>query len=51
MDTSGDNLFKILYKDASPDQKRAILKSLQQSHGKTFNMNWDEVKDNNYDEA
>lgn len=51
VDTSGDNLFKVLYQDATPEQKRAIMKSLQQSHGKTFNMNWDEVKDNSYDEA
>ena len=51
VDTSGDNLFKVLYQDATPEQKRAIMKSLQQSHCKTFNMNWDEVKDNSYDEA
>lgn len=46
-----DNLFKVLYKDANPEQKRAMLKSIQQSHGKVLNMNWSEVKDNSYDEA
>ncbi len=51
MDTTGDNLFKVLYKDANPEQKRAMLKSIQQSHGKVLNMNWSEVKDNSYDEA
>lgn len=51
MDTNGDNLFKVLYKDANPEQKRAMLKSIQQSHGKVLNMNWSEVKDNSYDEA
>lgn len=51
MDTTGDKLFKVLYKDANPEQKRAMLKSIQQSHGKVLNMNWSEVKDNSYDEA
>lgn len=27
-----------------------MMKSLQQSHGKTLNMNWDEVKDKNFEE-
>ena len=50
VDASGDNLFKVLYNDATPDQRRAMMKSLQQSHGKTLNMNWDEVKDKNFEE-
>ena len=50
VDTSGDKLFKVLYQGANPEQKRAMMKSLQQSNGKVLNMNWDEVKDNNYDE-
>ena len=49
VDTSGDNLFKILYKDATPDQRRAMMKSMQQSKGRTLNMNWDEVKDKNFE--
>lgn len=50
VDASGDNLFKVLYNDATPDQRRAMMKSLQQSHGKTLNMNWDEVKDKNFED-
>ena len=50
MDTSGDKLFKVLYQGANPEQRRAMMKSLQQSNGKVLNMNWDEVKNNNYDE-
>ena len=50
VDASGDNLFKVLYNDATPDQRRAMMKSLQQSHGKTLNMNWEEVKDKNFED-
>ena len=45
VDTSGDNLFRVLYQGATPEQRRAMMKSMQQSNGRTLNMNWDEVKD------
>ena len=50
VDTSGDNLFRVLYQGATPEQRRAMMKSMQQSNGRTLNMNWDEVKDKNFEE-
>ena len=50
MDTSGEKLFRVLYEGATQEQRRAMIKSLQQSNGKVLNMNWDEVKDKNFEE-
>ncbi|KNB44269.1 protein SGT1-like protein [Blastocystis sp. subtype 4] len=50
VDTSGEKLFRVLYEGATQEQRRAMIKSLQQSNGKVLNMNWDEVKDKNFEE-
>ncbi|KAL7791427.1 SGS domain-containing protein [Trichoderma ceciliae] len=36
--------FKKLYKDASPEQQRAMMKSFTESNGTSLSTNWDEVK-------
>jgi suppressor of G2 allele of SKP1 len=38
-----DEFFKKLYKDASPDVQRAMMKSYQESNGTSLSTNWDEV--------
>jgi len=35
--------FKKLYKDASPDTRRAMMKSYIESNGTALSTNWDEV--------
>ncbi|KAH6611532.1 hypothetical protein Trco_001552 [Trichoderma cornu-damae] len=37
--------FKKLYKGASPEQQRAMMKSFTESNGTSLSTNWDEVKD------
>lgn len=44
--TGGEaDFFRQLYESADDDAKRAMIKSMQQSHGTKLNMSWDEVKD------
>lgn len=38
-----DDFFKKLYGNSSDDQKRAMMKSFQESNGTTLSTNWDEV--------
>lgn len=42
---SGDpnDFFKTIFKDASPDVKRAMMKSYTESNGTSLSTNWDEV--------
>lgn len=45
-DGGGDevnNFFKKLYKDASPDVRRAMMKSYQESNGTALSTNWEDV--------
>lgn len=35
--------FKQIYKGASPDAQRAMMKSYQESNGTALSTNWDEV--------
>lgn len=42
-DAGVDDFFKKLYKDASPDVRRAMMKSYQESNGTSLSTNWDEV--------
>lgn len=39
-----DTFFKRLYKDASPDVRRAMMKSYQESNGTALSTDWDKVK-------
>ncbi|KAB8360643.1 hypothetical protein FH972_024381 [Carpinus fangiana] len=41
--TRGDFFFKKLFKGATPDQQRAMMKSYQESGGTSLSTNWDEV--------
>ncbi|KAK4621591.1 hypothetical protein CLAFUW4_06888 [Fulvia fulva] len=46
-DEGGDEsnkFFKMLYKNASPDMQRAMMKSYTESGGTSLSTNWDEVK-------
>jgi hypothetical protein len=36
--------FKKLYKGATPEQQRAMMKSFTESNGTSLSTNWDEVK-------
>lgn len=38
-----DFFFKNLYKNATPDQQRAMMKSFQESNGTTLSTDWDSV--------
>lgn len=38
-----DAFFKTLYKGATPDQQRAMMKSFQESNGTTLSTDWDSV--------
>lgn len=38
-----DSFFKKLYKDATPDQQRAMMKSFQESNGTTLSTDWNSV--------
>lgn len=38
-----DDFFKKLYGNSTDDQKRAMMKSFQESNGTTLSTNWDEV--------
>lgn len=40
---NADDIFRKIYKDADPDTKRAMVKSLEESNGTVLNMNWKEV--------
>jgi len=44
-----DGLFKKIYKDATPETRRAMMKSYQTSKGTVLSTNWDEVKDKDYE--
>jgi len=44
-----DSLFKKIYKDASDDTRRAMIKSYQTSGGTVLSTNWDEVKTKDYE--
>lgn len=37
--------FKKLYKGATPEQQRAMMKSFTESSGTSLSTNWDDVKD------
>lgn len=37
--------FKRLYKDATPDQQRAMMKSFTESNGTSLSTSWDSVKE------
>jgi hypothetical protein len=37
--------FKKLYKGATPEQQRAMMKSFTESNGTSLSTNWDDVKD------
>jgi len=39
------SFFQKLYKDATPDSRRAMMKSYQESNGTTLNTSWGDVKD------
>lgn len=39
-----NGFFSKLYKDAGPDQKRAMMKSYQESNGTALSTDWNEVK-------
>lgn len=43
-----NKFFKMLYKDADPDSKRAMMKSYQESNGTSLSTNWAEAKDKTY---
>lgn len=36
--------FKKLYKGATPEQQRAMMKSFTESNGTSLSTNWDDVK-------
>lgn len=38
-----NDFFKKLYKDATPEQQRAMMKSFTESNGTSLSTNWDEV--------
>lgn len=38
-----DGFFKNLFKNATPDQQRAMMKSFQESNGTTLSTDWDSV--------
>lgn len=42
---SENEFFHSLYANADDDARRAMVKSMQQSHGTKLIMNWNEVKD------
>lgn len=43
-DTAGvDDFFKNLFKGATPDQQRAMMKSYQESNGTTLSTDWESV--------
>jgi len=44
-----DGLFKKIYKDATPETRRAMIKSYQTSKGTVLSTNWDEVKEKDYE--
>ena len=37
-------MFQKLYADATDEQRRAMVKSYQESNGTSLSTNWDEVK-------
>lgn len=39
-----DSFFKTIYKNASPEQQRAMLKSYTESNGTSLSTDWDDVK-------
>ncbi|KAK4046798.1 Cochaperone protein [Microbotryomycetes sp. JL201] len=43
-DAALNELFQKLYADATDDQRRAMIKSYQESNGTSLSTNWDEVK-------
>lgn len=42
---SVNDFFKHLYKDATDDQRRAMMKSFTESNGTSLSTNWADVKD------
>ena len=48
---SVDSFFQRIYKNATDEQRRAMVKSFQTSGGTVLSTNWSEVKDAQYDPA
>lgn len=44
-DSDVNLFFKKLYKDANPEQQRAMMKSFIESNGTTLSTDWDDVKE------
>jgi len=44
-----DGLFKNVYKNATPEARRAMNKSYQTSNGTVLSTNWDDVKNKDYE--
>jgi len=44
-----DSLLKNIYKGASDETRRAMIKSYQTSKGTVLSTNWDEVKNKDYE--
>lgn len=50
-DDDPDEFFKKLYKDASPEVRRAMTKSFVESNGTSLSTNWDDVKSRKFETA
>lgn len=44
-----DAFFQKIYKNATEDQRRAMMKSFQTSNGTVLSTNWDDVETAKYD--
>ena len=47
-DRGADDFFRKIYKDATEEQRRAMVKSFQTSGGTVLSTNWDDVKSKDY---